>query len=77
MAVPKATMNENHLSQFRKDEVGFSGKGGIVQSEPLTTSTSYSPHQEFRFRSFTSDQRHSLAALNPRESVHCQRPKRC
>lgn len=71
--MPKTAMNEDDLSAFREDKIGFSWQVRYVEPESMSTRTCNFPHQEFRFGILASDERHPLAALNPVKRVHRRR----
>jgi hypothetical protein len=70
VAMPKAAVDEDDLLLLGENDIRLSRKVRNVEPESVSARTSYFPHQEFRFRILTVDERHSLAALGPRQCVH-------
>jgi len=66
VAMPKAAVDEDDLLLLGENDIRLSRKVRNVEPESVSKRTSYFPHQEFRFRILTVDERHSLAALGPR-----------
>jgi hypothetical protein len=58
-----------------ENDIRLSRKVGNVEPEFETAQAGYLPHQKFRFRIFTADEGHALAALDPRKRIHyCSEP---
>jgi hypothetical protein len=67
-------MNKDDLSEPRKDEIRFAGKGGNMRSKSIAKRTGYFSHKQFGFRVLAVNERHPLTALNSRERIHRPRP---
>ena len=73
MTMPKTTVDKYDFPAFWKNQVGFSRQIRYMKPEFVSARMSDFPHQDFWFSVLASDERHTFAALRPRERIHLNR----
>jgi hypothetical protein len=61
--MPEAPMNKNYCTEFRKSDIGFSGKVLAVQAEPVAEAMKNAPNTDLGPRVRAAYRSHVAAAL--------------
>ena len=70
MAMPKATIDENHRMPFGQNDIGMAGQFRRMEAVAKAQRMQMMAHDQFRFRVLRPDFAHGFAALFWRDGIH-------